>query len=290
MRGYPRRSRRSDAPSPLTVLTEEEALFRDSVREFAQAEIAPIARAMEAAGQYEPALLPKLFEMGLMGIDIAEEYGGAGGSFFQACLAVEELSRADAAVGVLVDVQNTLVNNAIGRSGTKEQQAEVPPAHGEGHGRVLLPLGSRLGSDAFALQCRATLTRRPLRARRPEALDHERRRGRPLPRLRERRPAGRLQGHHRVPRGEGRSGLRRWESASTSWDPARARRARSCSKAASIPKDRVARAGGQGLQDRDRDPERRPDRHRRADAGRGPSGRWTRRSATRRSASSSEST
>jgi alkylation response protein AidB-like acyl-CoA dehydrogenase len=146
-----------DAPSPLTVLTEEEALFRDSVRDFAQAEIAPIARSMEAAGQYEPALIAKLFEMGLMGIDIAEEYGGAGGSFFLACLAVEELSRADAAVGVLVDVQNTLVNNAIGRSGTKEQQAKYLPrtAKDTVASYCLSEAGS--GSDAFALQCRATL-------------------------------------------------------------------------------------------------------------------------------------
>src|SRR5262249_1050417 len=96
-------------PTPLTTLTEAEALFRDTVRDFAQGEIAPLARAMDAAGKYDPRILPKLFEMGLMGIDVPEAYGGAGGSFFQACLAVEELSRADAAVGVLVDVQNTLV-------------------------------------------------------------------------------------------------------------------------------------------------------------------------------------
>jgi butyryl-CoA dehydrogenase/short/branched chain acyl-CoA dehydrogenase len=145
----------SDAPSPLTVLSEEEALFRDSVRDFAQAEIVPLARPMEAAGRYDPALITKLFEMGLMGIDVPDEYGGAGGSFFQACLAVEELSRADAAVGVLVDVQNTLVNNAIERNGTKAQKAKylTRTAKDTVASYCLSEAGS--GSDAFALQCRA---------------------------------------------------------------------------------------------------------------------------------------
>ncbi len=142
-------------PQPLTVLSEDESLFRDSVHAFAQAEIAPKARAMERAGRYDPAVLSRLFEMGLMGIDVPESYGGAGGSFFQACLAVEELSRADAAVGVLVDVQNTLVNNAIVRNGTPEQQAKYLPrtARDTVASYCLSEAGS--GSDAFALQCRA---------------------------------------------------------------------------------------------------------------------------------------
>jgi butyryl-CoA dehydrogenase/short/branched chain acyl-CoA dehydrogenase len=142
-------------PSPLTVLSDEEALFRDTVHDFAQAEIAPKARAMDASGRYDPALLAKLFEMGLMGIDVPEAYGGAGGSFFQACLAVEELSRADGAVGVLVDVQNTLVNNAIDRNGTPEQKAKYlkRTASDTVASYCLSEAGS--GSDAFALQCRA---------------------------------------------------------------------------------------------------------------------------------------
>lgn len=98
------------ATPALTMLTEEEQMFRDAVREFAQAEIAPRAHAMDKSGEYDADLLPKLFEMGLMAIDVPESYGGAGGTFFQSCLAVEEISRADAAVGVLVDVQNTLFN------------------------------------------------------------------------------------------------------------------------------------------------------------------------------------
>jgi butyryl-CoA dehydrogenase/short/branched chain acyl-CoA dehydrogenase len=145
----------SAVSSPLTVLSEEEALFRDSVHDFAQAEIAPKARAMDAAGCYDPALLPKLFEMGLMGIDVPEAFGGSGGSFFQACVAVEELSRADAAVGVLVDVQNTLVNNAVDRNGTPDQKAKylTRTAKDTVASYCLSEAGS--GSDAFAMQCRA---------------------------------------------------------------------------------------------------------------------------------------
>jgi alkylation response protein AidB-like acyl-CoA dehydrogenase len=121
-------------PQPLTVLTEDESLFRNSVRDFAQAEIAPKARAMESDGRYDPAVLTKLFELGLMGIDVPEGYGGAGGSFFQACLAVEELSRADAAVGVLVDVQTqikTLRQNRINLGLVREQLAGME-AHWRG--------------------------------------------------------------------------------------------------------------------------------------------------------------
>ena len=141
--------------SPLTVLTEEETLFRDSVRAFADAEIAPHARSMDQAGRYDPGLLPKLFEMGLMGIDVQETYGGSGGTFFQACLAVEEISRADAAVGVLVDVQNTLVNNAIERHGTAAQKKRylTRSAKDTVCSYCLSEAGS--GSDAFALQCKA---------------------------------------------------------------------------------------------------------------------------------------
>jgi alkylation response protein AidB-like acyl-CoA dehydrogenase len=145
----------SERPAPLSVLGEEETLFRDSVREFARAEIAPRAHAMDRAGRYDAEILPKLFEMGLMGIDVPEAYGGADGSFFQSCLAVEELSAADAAVGVLVDVQNTLVNNAVGRHGTDAQKKTylTRTAKDTVASYCLSEAGS--GSDAFALQCRA---------------------------------------------------------------------------------------------------------------------------------------
>ena len=125
------------------------------MREFARAEIAPRAHAMDRAGRYDAEILPKLFEMGLMGIDVPEAYGGADGSFFQSCLAVEELSAADAAVGVLVDVQNTLVNNAVGRHGTDAQKKTylTRTAKDTVASYCLSEAGS--GSDAFALQCRA---------------------------------------------------------------------------------------------------------------------------------------
>ena len=142
-------------PPALTMLTEEEAMFRDAVREFAQSEVAPRAHAMDKQGHYDEDLIPKLFEMGLMAVDVPDSYGGAGGTFFQSCIAVEELSAADAAVGVLVDVQNTLFNNAIAIHATEEQKQHV-------FGKVssdtvaayaLSEAGS--GSDAFALACRA---------------------------------------------------------------------------------------------------------------------------------------
>src|SRR6185503_10624938 len=94
---------------PLTVLAEDEAIFRDSVREFAEAQIRPLVREMDEYAKIPPELVNQLFELGVMGIEIPETYGGSGGTFFHAVLAVEELSRVDPSVGVLVDVQNTLV-------------------------------------------------------------------------------------------------------------------------------------------------------------------------------------
>ncbi len=139
----------------LTILSEEEQMFRDAVRDFAQGEVAPRARAMEEAGEYDRQLVRELFSLGLMGIEIPEAYGGAGGSFFQAILAVEELSRADAAIGVLVDVQNTLFNNAILRWASEEQKQRYLPrmATNAVGAYALSEAGS--GSDAFALAARA---------------------------------------------------------------------------------------------------------------------------------------
>src|SRR6266581_4956258 len=91
---------------PLTTLSEDEQMFRASVREFAEGEIRKRVESMEEQGQLDPALTKQCFELGLMGIETPEEFGGAGGSFFLAILAVEELSRVDASVGVFVDVQN----------------------------------------------------------------------------------------------------------------------------------------------------------------------------------------
>src|SRR3954467_10723743 len=107
---------------PLTLLAEDEVLFRDSVREFAEAQIRPLVREMDEHAKIPRSLLDQLFDLGVMGIEIPETYGGAGATFFHAVLAVEELSRVDPSIGVLVDVQNTLVVNAFLRWGNEEMK------------------------------------------------------------------------------------------------------------------------------------------------------------------------
>ncbi|MGC8759731.1 MAG: acyl-CoA dehydrogenase family protein [Bryobacteraceae bacterium] len=143
------------APAPLLEWNEEEAMFRAAVAEFARQEIAPRVRAMDEAGKLEPALLRQLFEMGLMGIEIPEELGGQGGTFTQALIAIEELAKVDPAVAVVVDVQNTLVNTAIRRWGTAEQQRRwLPRLAADTVGAYALSEAGA-GSDAFALAARA---------------------------------------------------------------------------------------------------------------------------------------
>ena len=141
--------------APLTALSDEEAIFRDTVRAFAANELAPRARRQEDQGHYDPDLVPKLFELGVMAIETPEEWGGAGGSFFLSVLAIEELSRADAAVAVLVDAQNTLVANALLRFAGPELRKEVLSrmAKDTVASYALSEAGS--GSDAFALATRA---------------------------------------------------------------------------------------------------------------------------------------
>jgi acyl-CoA dehydrogenase len=140
---------------PLTELSGEEQLFRDTVRQFAEKEIAPLVRRMDEEQHFDPALMRRLFEMGLMGISVPEEYGGSSGTFFDAALAVEMLSTVDPAVGVLVDVQNTLVINALLRWGTDEQkQRWLPRLATEFAGAYALSEAGS-GSDAFALETRA---------------------------------------------------------------------------------------------------------------------------------------
>src|SRR5215208_4037817 len=142
-------------PSPLTTLTEDETMFRSSVREFAEGELRPRVEHMDEAAKLDPAIIKQCFELGLMGIETPEEYGGAGASFFTAILAVEELSRVDASVGVFVDVQNTLVNNAFIRWGSPEQKKNYLTrlAADSVGAYALSEPGS--GSDAFAMQTRA---------------------------------------------------------------------------------------------------------------------------------------
>ncbi len=143
------------SPSPLTVLQEDEALFQASVREFANDRLAPYVRAMDEEGKFRKELLLEMFELGLMGIDIAEQYGGQGGTFFQAVLAIEELAKVDPSASVIVDVQNTLVANAIERwaNPAQKQRYLARLATGSVGAYALSEAGS--GSDAFALTTRA---------------------------------------------------------------------------------------------------------------------------------------
>ena len=143
------------APQPLTLLTEEEQMFRETVRQFAQDAIASRVARMDEDARIDPDLVPELFELGLMGIEVPEKWGGAGSSFFTAVLVVEELSRVDPSVGVLVDVQNTLVNNCILRYGSEDLKARwLPRLASELVGAYALSEAGS-GSDAFALQTRA---------------------------------------------------------------------------------------------------------------------------------------
>ncbi|MGH9941430.1 MAG: acyl-CoA dehydrogenase [Pyrinomonadaceae bacterium] len=141
--------------SPLTVYSEDEQMFRASVREFAEGELVPRREEMDEHAKMDPAVLKHLFDLGLMGIETPEEYGGAGASFFSAIIGVEELSRVDPSVGVLMDVQNTLVNNALIRWGNPEQKKKYLPrlAADTVGAYALSEAGS--GSDAFAMQTKA---------------------------------------------------------------------------------------------------------------------------------------
>ncbi len=140
---------------PLTQLSEEETLFFATVMQFAEQKIGPLVRQMDDDQQFAPVLVPQLFELGLMGIEIPEQLGGAGGTFFDAVLAIEAISTVDPAVAVLVDVHNTLVVNALRRWATPAQQQEWLPrlASNTVGAYALSEAGS--GSDAFALQTRA---------------------------------------------------------------------------------------------------------------------------------------
>jgi alkylation response protein AidB-like acyl-CoA dehydrogenase len=146
----------TSARPALTDLTEQERMFQEAVRDFAAAEVAPKVMDMDREARVEPGLIDGLFEMGLMGVEIPEQYGGTGADFFTSILVVEELSRVDPAVSVLVDVQNTLVINAIIRWATDDQKARILPrlASDTVGAYALSEAGS--GSDAFALACRAS--------------------------------------------------------------------------------------------------------------------------------------
>ena len=144
-----------NTPRALTSLTDEESLFQQSVREFAEQQIRPLASEMDENGKFSAEIIQQFFDLGLMGIEIPEEYGGQGGTFFNAILAVEELSRVDASAGVIVDVQNTLVNNAILRWGTDDQRRKYLPQQAANSVGAYALSEAGSGSDAFALATKA---------------------------------------------------------------------------------------------------------------------------------------
>jgi butyryl-CoA dehydrogenase/short/branched chain acyl-CoA dehydrogenase len=140
---------------PLTDLSEDEGMFRNQVRQFAEEKVRPLVSKMDAEARMPRELIEACFELGIMGIEIPEKHSGAGGTFFMSILAVEELARVDASLAVLVDVQNTLVNNALLRWGSEDQRARYfPKLAGQWVGAYALSEAGS-GSDAFALSCRA---------------------------------------------------------------------------------------------------------------------------------------
>ncbi len=144
-----------DSRPPLTKLSEEEEMFRDAVKGFAEDEVGPRVMEMERASKIAPDLIPKYFELGLMGIEVPEEYGGAGGSLFMVTLAVEAISKVDASAAIVCDVQNTLVNYPIARYGTDTQKSTyLPRLTSDTVGAYALS-ESGSGSDAFGMSARA---------------------------------------------------------------------------------------------------------------------------------------
>lgn len=145
----------SEVRPALTHMSDDENAFRSALREFAEGEIKPLVNEMDEKAQIEPELIKKFFEMGLMGIETPEQYGGTGGSFTQACLAVEELGRVDGSCSVLVDVQNTLVTNALLKNANENQKKKyLPQLASQMVGSYALS-ESGSGSDAFALRLKA---------------------------------------------------------------------------------------------------------------------------------------
>jgi alkylation response protein AidB-like acyl-CoA dehydrogenase len=139
----------------LTTLTEEEELFRRTVRDFAESDVSPHVKEMDEAGKFRPDLIEKFFELGLMGVEVPEVWGGAGGTIFLAMLAIEELARVDASAAIYVDVHNTLVNNCLLRWGNEEQKARLFPRMTTGLLGAFALSEPGSGSDAFALATKA---------------------------------------------------------------------------------------------------------------------------------------
>ena len=263
-------------------------MFYATVRQFAQETIAPVVRTMDDEQQIAPGLVQKLFELGLMGIEIPEALGGAGGTFFDAVLAIEAISQVDPAVAVLVDVHNTLVVNAIRRWATEDQRAQwlAKLAGGTVGAYALSEAGS--GSDAFALQTRAEKIEGGYRLNGRKLWISNAKEAGVFLVFRDARSGGGLSRDHGISGGErdcrfygwaqGRqAGHSREQHVRTAVGWVRG----SCSESAG--------RRGQGIQDRDRNAERRAHRDRRADAGTGRRRLGDMRRSTRRSGGSSAS-
>src|SRR3954464_13856 len=143
--------------APLTSLSEDELLFRDNIRQFAEEKVRPLAREMDEKGIFDHSLIDQFFQLGIMGIETPVQYGGGGGTFFEAILAVEELSRCDASAGVVVDVQNTLVNNALMKWTNDEQKKRYLPKQAADTVGAYALSEAGSGSDAFAMGTKAEL-------------------------------------------------------------------------------------------------------------------------------------
>jgi alkylation response protein AidB-like acyl-CoA dehydrogenase len=140
---------------PLSVLSENELMFQSEVSKFAETFIRPRVLEMDEKEWMDPEIIKRAFDMGLMGIEIPEKFGGSGGSFLMACLAVEAVSKVDPSVGVLIDVQNTLVNNIFKRWANEDQKAKYFPRLAASDVASYCLTEESSGSDAFALKCRA---------------------------------------------------------------------------------------------------------------------------------------
>ncbi len=140
---------------PTTCLTEDEELFRSTVREYAENRLRPLVKKMDEEGVLDPSLSKEFFDLGIMGVEIPEQYGGSGGTFFMAVMAVEELSRVDPAIGVIVDVQNTLVNNVFLKWANEEQRKKYLSRLAKNAVGAYALSEATSGSDAFALATRA---------------------------------------------------------------------------------------------------------------------------------------
>lgn len=145
----------SDARPAVSLFSDDENAFRDAIREFAEGEIKPLVNKMDHEASMDPGLIKKFFEMGLMGIETPEPYGGTGGSFTMACLAVEEVGRVDASCSVLVDVQNTLVTNAVLKWANEAQKKKYLPTMARETVAAYALSESASGSDAFAMRLKA---------------------------------------------------------------------------------------------------------------------------------------